>query len=335
MKKIVNIMLIVIFTFTMSYFGRNHNLENAIAKEKGIWVLSDRIIEDKSALNDIIDLDIEGVEGKLTSTAYYKSGISKEWTKIDWNWQLPPVKLVPGNKLDMKISGEIKEWKSNYALAGVLSSRFTQFEASCCDLTGVDVGFISLDTVKGDTEGYKKLDKSFGLVPDYGDLKSNMTRKLQLRVTLNHGGRYDWVYVYQWIPENKINKTSISLQIGINKAILNSKTVELDSPPIILESRTYVPFRFIGEAFGAQIKYESDPSTKRVKTVSFEKNYKKVILFIDKNEISINNLISQIDAPPRIINNRTMVPVRIITEAFEAEIEWIAKDQKINILYEE
>ena len=335
MKKILNIILIFVLITTISYFGSNNKLENAIAKEKGIWILVDRIIEDKSDLNDVINLDIQGVEGKLTTTASYKIGITKEWTKINWSWLLPSLKLVPGNKIDMKIIGEILEWKSNYSLAGVLSSRFTQFEASCCDLNGIDVGFISLDTVKGDTEGNLKLDKSFGFVPDYGDLKSNISKKLQLRITLNHGGRYDWVYVYSWVPDNKINKTSITLQIAVNKAILNNKTVELDSPPIILESRTYVPFRFIGEAFGAKINYELDPATKRVKSVSFEKKFRKVVLNIDKNEISINDLVKQIDAPPRIINNRTMVPVRVISESFESEIEWNAKDQKINILYEE
>jgi hypothetical protein len=335
MKKIINITLIFLMIFAIYNLKSSQKLENVSAKEKGIWILADRIVEDKSSLNDVINLTLNGVEGKLITTAEYKSGLSKEYTRFDWNWDLLPIKLIPGNKIQMNFTGEIKEWKANYALAGVLTSRFTKLDASCCEPTGIDIGFISLDIVKGDIEGNKKIDTSSAIVPEFGVLNSDTSKKIQIRVTLNHGGRYDWVYVYQWVPENKIKKTDIALQIGSNKAILNGKTINLDSQPVIIDSRTFVPFRFIGEALGAEVKYEVDPTTKRVKSVTFEKKFRKIQLFINVKKIIVNGKESEIDVSPKIINNRTMIPVRIISEAFSADVSWDGKNQKINIHYEE
>ncbi|MCD6168918.1 MAG: copper amine oxidase N-terminal domain-containing protein [Caldisericia bacterium] len=50
--------------------------------------------------------------------------------------------------------------------------------------------------------------------------------------------------------------TTIKLTIGVYTAKINDKTVKLDAPPIIREDRTFVPIRFISEAFGAQVLWD-------------------------------------------------------------------------------
>ncbi|GEM_PF-494858 len=50
--------------------------------------------------------------------------------------------------------------------------------------------------------------------------------------------------------------TTIKLTIGVYTAKINDKTVKLDAPPIIREGRTFVPIRFISEAFGAQVLWD-------------------------------------------------------------------------------
>ena len=49
----------------------------------------------------------------------------------------------------------------------------------------------------------------------------------------------------------------IELFIGSQKAAIDGKTVYLDSPPYIYQSRTYVPLRFIAEATGAKVEWKS------------------------------------------------------------------------------
>ena len=56
---------------------------------------------------------------------------------------------------------------------------------------------------------------------------------------------------------NKDN-TSIILYIGSSIAYLNGQKIILDSPAFIENDRTYTPVRFISEALGADVKWDSD-----------------------------------------------------------------------------
>ena len=49
----------------------------------------------------------------------------------------------------------------------------------------------------------------------------------------------------------------ITLQINNTTARIDKKVVKLDAPPMIVAGRTLIPLRFIGEAFGAQVDWDS------------------------------------------------------------------------------
>jgi hypothetical protein len=58
-------------------------------------------------------------------------------------------------------------------------------------------------------------------------------------------------------------------------------------------------------------------------------------LYIGKNEALIMDQPTTMDAPPLIVGGRTYVPLRFISEAFGAEIDWNSKEQRITITREE
>jgi len=43
---------------------------------------------------------------------------------------------------------------------------------------------------------------------------------------------------------------------------------------------------------------------------------------IGANEMYKNGKTIPVDVPAMLLNNRTMVPVRVIAEAFEADVQW-------------
>ncbi len=51
----------------------------------------------------------------------------------------------------------------------------------------------------------------------------------------------------------------IVLTVGSENALVNGEGVDLDSPPIIIEGRTLVPLRFIGEASGLRVFWSTSP----------------------------------------------------------------------------
>ena len=75
--------------------------------------------------------------------------------------------------------------------------------------------------------------------------------------------------------------------------------------------------RAIFEAFGADVEWYDS-----TKTVMGRKGDTTVRLTIGSNKMDINGTTTELDVPPSIINSRTMVPVRAISEAFDCNVSW-------------
>ncbi len=99
-----------------------------------------------------------------------------------------------------------------------------------------------------------------------------------------------------------------------------------DAQPFIdSNSRTQVPVRFISDALGATTTW--DGSTK---TVTIVKGAKTVKITINKTEMYVNGEMKMQDTAPIIVDSRTFVPLRFVSEALEANVTW---DGKIRTVY--
>ena len=83
--------------------------------------------------------------------------------------------------------------------------------------------------------------------------------------------------------------------------------------------RTMVPIRFIAEAFGADVVWDGDSSTVTVSLGGI-----LLIMVIDEP-------LSGMDVAPFLREGRTMVPLRYISESFNAHVLWDANERKVII----
>lgn len=104
------------------------------------------------------------------------------------------------------------------------------------------------------------------------------------------------------------------------KVVLDGTQLTFDVPPIIENGRTLVPLRAIFEAMGAEVKW--DPQTA---TVTAVKGNTTVVMKIGSLEPTINGVVKPIDVAGKIVNDRTLAPLRFVCEAFGGAVEW-AKD---------
>jgi hypothetical protein len=118
----------------------------------------------------------------------------------------------------------------------------------------------------------------------------------------------------------------IKLVIGNVKATIDGNEIILEHSPFILNGRTFVPVRFIAEAFNADVEW-----IKETESVIIKLGETTIILQVGNNTAFINGKAYLLDAPPVIRNGRTFVPVRFIAEAFNADVEWIKETQEIII----
>jgi hypothetical protein len=142
-------------------------------------------------------------------------------------------------------------------------------------------------------------------------------------------------YGYPTAIEKKSTKeqTVLVLHVGSSPFAMNGVSKTLDSPPVIKNGRTLVPIRAIIEALGGTVAW--DPIAHKV-TVTL--GTKTVVLWIGKSAATVNGVSTPIDSTnakvvPEIINSRTMLPLRFVTENLSATVGWDAAAQTITITY--
>lgn len=113
--------------------------------------------------------------------------------------------------------------------------------------------------------------------------------------------------------------TDSSVNSGIH-VLYNGERISFHSysqNPEILEGRTLVPLRSIFEAMGADVEWDGSTSTAIAKRGNVE-----VKITIGASEIYKNGKAIPVDVPAMLLNSRTMVPARVIAEAFGADVQW-------------
>ncbi len=145
------------------------------------------------------------------------------------------------------------------------------------------------------------------------------------KVTLEAGEtEVTWVSGDQ--PEPVEEKTEIKLTIGDANIITNGESKALDVPAQLIDNRTMVPLRAIFEALGASVEWDGD-----TKTVTSVKGDTTVKLTVGEKKLTVNGTAKELDVPGQIVENRTLVPVRAISEAFGCEVGWDSATRTVTI----
>jgi N-acetylmuramoyl-L-alanine amidase len=98
---------------------------------------------------------------------------------------------------------------------------------------------------------------------------------------------------------------------------LNGKVLNSDVPAVIIDDRTLVPIRVITESTGADVQWDGQNQEVTINTGD-----KRVKLKINSSEMDINGKKVTLEVPAKLINDRTMVPVRAVTEVLGLEVGW-------------
>ncbi len=130
----------------------------------------------------------------------------------------------------------------------------------------------------------------------------------------------DYIYINTKANDTDPNKTIT--------AYLNGKQIMFDVPPLIEDGRTLVPVRAIFEAMGMNVDWDET-----TRTVTGTGNGHSIILRIDDCNAEVDGKIKMLDVPSRIIDSRTLVPIRFISENLGATVDWDNVERAIYITY--
>lgn len=106
-----------------------------------------------------------------------------------------------------------------------------------------------------------------------------------------------------------------SIPIRLN---IEGKLVQPEVPPVIQNNRTMVPIRVIAEGLGAKVDW--NPATKQA--IIMREN-DRLILQVKSNQALVNGKKVTMDAPPVIVNDRMLLPLRFVGETLGCNVGWI------------
>ena len=111
---------------------------------------------------------------------------------------------------------------------------------------------------------------------------------------------------------------------------VNARKLEFDVAPINQDGRVLVPVRAIFEALGTTVDWNP-----QIETITSSLNGNTVTLTIGSELMLKNGRPVYLDVAPMIIGDRTLVPVRAISEALGSEVTWDAENNRVQIFTEE
>lgn len=117
---------------------------------------------------------------------------------------------------------------------------------------------------------------------------------------------------------------TVKMVVGQKSMTVDGKKVNLDAAPYIENGTTYVPIRYVMDAFGGQADWNNT-----AKKITATRGTTVLELTVGKKEYIINGSTKKSTVFPIIMNNRTLVPLRLVSEQLGIQVNWEQKTKSI------
>ncbi|MEG6523098.1 phosphodiester glycosidase family protein [Desulfotomaculum sp. 1211_IL3151] len=133
-----------------------------------------------------------------------------------------------------------------------------------------------------------------------------------------------------WVQGKIVNNPSEKLERPLANGLMiiqqmpvyvDYQRLYLDVAPALENGRTLVPMRKIFERLGAAVDWHAE-----TKTVTATKGDVKLELTLGKTNAVVNGETRQLDVPAKVIDGRTMVPMRFVAETLGAKVDYVTND---------
>ena len=113
-----------------------------------------------------------------------------------------------------------------------------------------------------------------------------------------------------------------------NEVYVDNKPVMLDSPATIVEGKTYVPVKFLGDTFGFPVAYDAETNS-----TAFTVGTTDVVLDLTTKTALVSGLPQAMDPLFKIINGRTMAQLTWIMDQIGADYSYSSQLSRVEVVY--
>ncbi len=107
---------------------------------------------------------------------------------------------------------------------------------------------------------------------------------------------------------------------------INGEKLLADVPPVLVNNRTMIPMRAVFEALDADVSWDD-----RTQTATAVKGEVKIEFTVDSKVMFINGKECTLDSPAFVFEERTMIPVRAVSEALGYAVLWNQDTKTVDI----
>ncbi len=120
--------------------------------------------------------------------------------------------------------------------------------------------------------------------------------------------------------------TAAYADFGI-RLYINGNEIQSDVPPMIINDRTMVPARVVFENLNAAVDWNSDTRQVTVKSDGGT----NIVLTIGEKQATVGGKTVTMDVAPMILSDRTMLPIRFVSENLGYDVDWNPTSKSVYI----
>jgi len=118
------------------------------------------------------------------------------------------------------------------------------------------------------------------------------------------------------------------------RVMINNQELYTADKPVVVDGRTMLPLRAIGEAMGCEVIWVSGTQTANLRNESTIVSMQIGNTNITRVKRTNQQQKLQTDVPPMLINDKTYIPVRAFAEALDAVVGWDGTTNTVMIVYD-
>lgn len=243
-----------------------------------------------------LSLNIYGL-GEGSFTLYEDDGESEAYMDGDYRKSEVTVHPVSGNTWQIDFGAAVGKFTTEYT-ARKVTIRIHSDKA------------ITSATIGGKAVNITKIEKDASALPfaETGASAVGAVYEITVEIPLRDGAS---------ILVTADTATEIKMTVGSTVGYVNGTAKTLDAAPLIRNSRTMLPVRFVAENLGATILWDGATSTATLTTDTVE-----IKITIGAAAATVNGQSVKLDSPAFIESGRTYLSVRFVAEALGAAVAW-------------
>ncbi|WP_110931038.1 stalk domain-containing protein [Paenibacillus bouchesdurhonensis] len=123
-----------------------------------------------------------------------------------------------------------------------------------------------------------------------------------------------------------VQSAKVVMTVGQKSLTVNGTKQSIDVAPLLKDDTTYVPIKYVLDSFGGQSEWNS--TAKKITVMS---GSTLLELTVGKKEFTLNGARKQSAVSPIIVDGRTLVPLRLVSEALGIDVKWEKKTKSITL----